>query len=84
MKPKRKYARRGTGLVSQEVPAGTLDVAKNRVRVHLQNMGLIDYSLEALAVNCYLQGSHDMCLLFLTRPDLVDSLREPDCMDFQI
>ena len=65
----------------EECPKGTLAAAKKRVFCHLQSMNLIDFDLNTLAVNCYMQGARDMAETIINRQL---NLSVEEVMEYQI
>ena len=48
------------GLHREEYPAELVRIAKKRVQEHLHGLRMVDFSLEQMAVNIYLQAVHDL------------------------
>ena len=48
------------GLHRAEYPPELVRIAKKRVQEHLHGLRMVDFSIEAMAVNIYLQAVHDV------------------------
>ncbi len=48
------------GLKREEYPPKLVQIAKRRVYEHLNGIRMVDFSLEAMAVNIYLQAIYDL------------------------
>lgn len=75
---------RRTGLVSWNPPAGMVEVARKRVRSHVDNIPAVGYDLLQLAINCYIQGATDALETVLNHPECVAPVPSPPELDYQI
>lgn len=47
-------------LIKDEVPLGSMELAKRRIQPHLLHLQLVGYDLAMVMAHCYLQGVRDM------------------------